>query len=178
MGWGRISVDASALRARTDLVKLPLTEAFDDATLPRSLVAHTQYLDTLGLLRHGAKSRRNDKPPFWLTFGASSGRARKSDTYPNCLSADRSCKPGRTRAPSLNMRRLPSMMSKEAYRGQASKRPEILSQVTQTAGLAAFIGGFAFSGLQEPASDAPTIKLVLYVITCFSGANVFCARTI
>ena len=60
------------------------------------------------------------------------------------------------------------MMSKEVYKGPPSGRAALLSQVTQTAGLGAIIGGFAFSRLTEPAPDAPTLDLALYVVTCFA----------
>ena len=52
------------------------------------------------------------------------------------------------------------------YTSRPIQRETLADKVTQTAALAAFIGGFAFSKLQLQSND--TISLVLYVMTVFS----------
>ena len=52
------------------------------------------------------------------------------------------------------------------YTSRPIQRETLTDKVTQTAALAAFIGGFAFSKLQLESND--TISLVLYVMTVFS----------
>lgn len=59
------------------------------------------------------------------------------------------------------------------YKARENTRENMTKQVTQTAALAAFIGGFAYTGLEQH-SEA-TLDIIRYVLTCFSVHCCMCS---
>lgn len=62
----------------------------------------------------------------------------------------------------------------QAYRARKPTRESITGQVTQTAALGAFVGGFAFITLHLPGKEEG-LDIAIYLFTCFSVVACMCS---